>query len=99
MRHTYISNAFIGILLGGAACASAQWLNVPDKGIPRLPDGKPNLSAPAPRAPSGKPDLSESGKLRRPSLVKRGVSSGIRIKWILRSTSLLVKESGRFSSN
>src|SRR2546430_1257638 len=37
--------------------ASAQWINYPDKGIPRLKDGKPNLSAPAPRSPDGKPDL------------------------------------------
>ena len=36
----------------------AQWLNFPTPGIPRLPDGKPNLSAPAPRTPDGKPDLS-----------------------------------------
>jgi hypothetical protein len=37
--------------------APAQWLNYPDKGIPRLKDGKANLSAPAPRAADGKPDL------------------------------------------
>src|SRR5579863_1057643 len=36
----------------------AQWLNHPTPGIPRLPDGQPNLAAPAPRAPDGKPDLS-----------------------------------------
>jgi hypothetical protein len=36
----------------------AQWLNYPTPGIPRTPDGKPNLSAPAPRSPDGKPDLS-----------------------------------------
>ncbi len=35
----------------------AQWLNYPDPGTPRTPDGKPNLAAPAPRAPDGKPDL------------------------------------------
>ena len=35
----------------------AQWLNYPDPGIPRLKDGKPNLSAPAPRSADGKPDL------------------------------------------
>jgi hypothetical protein len=46
------------MLFAGAVSANAQWLNQPDKGIPRLPDGKPNLSAPAPRAPNGKPDLS-----------------------------------------
>jgi hypothetical protein len=40
------------------AAASAQWLNYPTPGIPRLPDGKPNLGAPVPRAADGKPDLS-----------------------------------------
>src|SRR3984893_15960304 len=35
-----------------------QWLNHPTPGIPRTPDGKPNLAAPAPRTPEGKPDLS-----------------------------------------
>lgn len=38
--------------------ASAQWLNQPTAGLPRTPDGKPNLTAPTPRAPDGKPDLS-----------------------------------------
>jgi hypothetical protein len=37
--------------------APAQWLNYPQPGIPRLKDGKPNLSAPAPRSAGGKPDL------------------------------------------
>src|SRR5260370_1419584 len=43
-----------------AACVplSAQWIHYPTPGIPRTPDGKPNLSAPAPKAPDGKPDLS-----------------------------------------
>src|SRR5260370_5273924 len=36
----------------------AQWLTHPTPGIPRTPDGKPNLAAPAPRTPDGKPDLS-----------------------------------------
>jgi len=36
----------------------AQWLNYPSAGMPRTPDGKPNLSAPAPRSANGTPDLS-----------------------------------------
>ena len=53
----------IGIIacLVSMSCAgplSAQWLNYPTPGIPRLADGKPNLSAPAPKTPDGKPDLS-----------------------------------------
>jgi len=46
-----------GNLMVAAALAVAQWLNYPTAGIPRLPDGKPNRSAPAPRRPDGRPDL------------------------------------------
>src|ERR1700704_2708894 len=35
-----------------------QWLNYPSSGVPRTPDGKPNLLAPSPRTAAGKPDLS-----------------------------------------
>jgi hypothetical protein len=38
--------------------APAQWLDYPTPGIPRTPDGKPNLAAPTPRTSDGKPDLS-----------------------------------------
>src|SRR5712692_3919003 len=41
-----------------SAPAAAQWVDFPTPGIPRLPNGKPNLSAPAPRSAEGKPDLS-----------------------------------------
>jgi hypothetical protein len=37
--------------------ASAQWQEIPQPGIPRTADGRPNLAAPAPRTPDGKPDL------------------------------------------
>src|SRR6202165_1975872 len=37
---------------------SAQWPKALPPGVPRTPDGKPNLSAPAPKTPDGKPDLS-----------------------------------------
>jgi hypothetical protein len=51
-----------------SAPAFAQWLNYPTPGIPRLPNGKPNLEAPAPTTADGKPDLSglydiDSGRL------------------------------------
>ena len=46
------------ILLTTLIPISAQWLHYPTPGIPRTPDGKPNLSAPAPKTPDGKPDLS-----------------------------------------
>jgi len=34
-----------------------QWVNVPLPNTPRLPNGKPNLTAPVPKAREGKPDL------------------------------------------
>jgi hypothetical protein len=49
------------IILAGLAAAQflpAQWFNYPTAGVPRKPDGSPNLSAAAPRAADGKPDLS-----------------------------------------
>jgi len=36
----------------------AQWPRIPTKGLPRLPDGTPNLAAPAPKSADGKPDIS-----------------------------------------
>jgi hypothetical protein len=41
-----------------AVAASAQWIDYPTPGIPRTPDGKPNLTAPVPKAADGKPNLS-----------------------------------------
>jgi hypothetical protein len=46
------------ILAIAAVPTAAQWLNYPTPGIPRMPDGKPNLAAPAPKTADGKPDLS-----------------------------------------
>ena len=40
-----------------SAPTMAQWTNLKSSGIPRLADGKPNLSAAAPRTADGKPDL------------------------------------------
>jgi hypothetical protein len=49
------------VLLALAAApviVGAQWLRYPTEGIPRKPDGKPDLTAAAPRLADGKPDLS-----------------------------------------
>src|SRR5213083_2211388 len=46
------------LLLIFALPSPAQWVNYKTPGIPRAPDGKPNLAAPAPRTADGKPDFS-----------------------------------------
>jgi hypothetical protein len=48
----------IATLLGAATPVTAQWLHYPTPGMPRLPNGKPNLAAPVPRTANRKPDLS-----------------------------------------
>ena len=53
-----------------ASPAVGQWLHVPQAGIPRTPDGEPDLRAAVPRTADGKPDL--SGIWQRP----RGVPPG-----------------------
>jgi hypothetical protein len=48
--------AFMCLLLQ-CSVAQAQWASVSTPAVPRLPDGRPNLAAPAPRTADGKPDL------------------------------------------
>ncbi len=52
------SSAIAILTVALSAPLAAQWLNQPTAGIPRTPDGKPNLGAPAPRTADGMPDLS-----------------------------------------
>jgi hypothetical protein len=51
--------------------ASAQWLNYPTPGLPRLPNGKPDLAAKAPRTRDGKPDLSGVWHVQSESLEEK----------------------------
>ena len=57
MRRRYRA-AFAVAFMMAAVPAAAQWIKYPTPGMPRLPDGKPNLSAPAPKNADGKPSLS-----------------------------------------
>ncbi len=50
--------AVIVLLFCTTSPLHAQWLKHPTPGIPRNPDGAPNLAAPAPRTAEGKPDFS-----------------------------------------
>jgi len=46
---------FFGLLVGPLF---GQWIDYPTAGVPRTPDGKPDLAAACPRTADGKPDLS-----------------------------------------
>ena len=67
-----------GVLLLGVMLAPlpAQWIKLPQKGIPRTKDGAPDLAAPAPRKPYGKPDLSGIWVADPPKL--RDYSAGLK---------------------
>jgi hypothetical protein len=48
----------VALLYVLAPALSAQWPAYPTPGVPRSPDGRPNLLAPTPRTADGRPDLS-----------------------------------------
>src|SRR6202521_5146573 len=57
------------ILCASLSPLTAQWPSRPTAGVPRTPDGKPNLSAPAPRSADGKPDLSGVWRIHKSCLL------------------------------
>ena len=61
-----------------SAPLAAQWLTYKTPGIPRTPDGKPNLSAPTPRAGDGKPDLSGIWRAPRASVYMQNIAADLK---------------------
>jgi hypothetical protein len=45
------------LIVAAPSVVLAQWPSYPTQGVPKTPDGKPNMDAPAPKASDGKPDL------------------------------------------
>jgi hypothetical protein len=70
--------AAVAFAFSFASPTSAQWLDYPAPGVPRLPDGKPNLSAPTPRAADGKPDLSGVWKGPGPGNFDRNIARDLK---------------------
>ncbi|HEY1758393.1 MAG TPA: hypothetical protein VGG72_23685 [Bryobacteraceae bacterium] len=64
MRSSVSSFAAAFTLTVGAAAVFAQWPAYPT-GVPKTPDGKPDLTAPTPRTADGKPDFSGTWELMR----------------------------------
>jgi len=58
MRRLLNAFSLLAIVIMGTPVAMAQWPDFPSSGVPKTPDGKPNLEGPAPKMPDGRPDLS-----------------------------------------
>ena len=58
MKPLLTAAGLVAVLAGVSPLLSAQWQLPPGAGVPKTPDGKPNLNAPVPRTADGKPDLS-----------------------------------------
>jgi hypothetical protein len=58
MKRWFIVAALAAIVAAWSPSLQAQWPLYPIPGVPKGPDGEPNLTAPAPRTADGKPDLS-----------------------------------------
>jgi hypothetical protein len=57
--HKLLLNAvLVAILVSASAPAFGQWIHYEKKNVPRLANGKVNMTAPAPKQADGKPDLS-----------------------------------------
>ena len=58
MKPLLTAAGLVVVLAGISPLLSAQWQLQTGVGVPKTPDGKPNLNAPTPRTADGKPDLS-----------------------------------------
>src|SRR6266436_6943074 len=58
MKRSFTAAVLTAIIAVLSPSLFAQWPLHPKPGVPKGPDGKPNLNAPAPRTADGKPDLS-----------------------------------------
>jgi hypothetical protein len=58
MKRSCAAAVMAALLAALSPSLSAQWPLYPISGVPKGPDGKPDLTAPAPRTADGRPDLS-----------------------------------------
>jgi len=58
MQQSFSAPVSAAIVAALSASLSAQWPLYPASNVSKVPDGKPDLTAPAPRTADGRPDLS-----------------------------------------
>ena len=66
-RRLLFVGVFTTMVFAAASPLMAQWPKHATPGVPRTPDDKPDLTAPAPRTADGKPDLSGVWQVRQGS--------------------------------
>src|SRR5262245_836423 len=76
MKVLFNAAVVLSLRLAMSLTALAQWGDYPTPGVPKLPDGKPNLTGPVPRTADGKPDLSGIWQNNRGAAGQRGTPGG-----------------------
>jgi hypothetical protein len=72
VRSLTVAVAAALVLVCVTASVDAQWPAYPTRGVPKTPDGKADLNAPAPRTADGKPDFSGIWAFRGGGLPGKG---------------------------
>jgi len=91
-RRLLFVGVFAMMLSAASAPIAAQWPTHATPGVPRAPDGKPDLTAPAPRTADGKPDLSGVWQVRQGSYLVY-VTSDLKAEEILPWAAAAYKKS------
>ena len=77
-RRLQLSLAFAAGLLLSPNLAKSQWLNYKASAIPRLPNGKPDMNAPAPKNAEGKPDIAGVWTMPGPPLYMLNITKDLK---------------------
>jgi len=75
-----------------------QWINTPLPNVPRNPDGKPNLTAPAPKAADGKPELTGVWRNRNGRLLNN-IAADIEVPFQPAAAALYKERQENFSKD